>query len=158
MTGAVGLGAMAGGILGGLASDWLLRRTGNRRLSRQGLAVAGLSLCSVLVLLSTSITSREAATGVLTLGAFAAAFGGVSGYTVAIEFGGKRVATIFSVMNACGSIGAALFPAAVGTLLDATGDWDLVLYLFAGVLALDAILWALLNPRHPLFQDDHEPH
>jgi MFS family permease len=158
MTGAVGLGAMAGGILGGLASDWLLRRTGNRRLSRQGLAVAGLSLCSVLVLLSTSITSREAATGVLTLGAFAAAFGGVSGYTVAIEFGGKRVATIFSVMNTCGNIGAALFPAAVGTLLDTTGDWDLVLYLFAGVLALDAILWALLNPRRPLFQDDHEPH
>src|SRR5215831_15544800 len=107
MTGAVGLGAMAGGILGGLASDWLLRRTGNRRLSRQGLAVAGLSLCSVLVLISTSITSREAATGVLTLGAFAAAFGGVSSYTVAIEFGGKRVATIFSVMNTCGNIGAA---------------------------------------------------
>jgi sugar phosphate permease len=158
MTGAVGLGAMAGGLLGGLSSDWLLRRTGNRRLSRQGLAVAGLSLCSVLVLISASITSREVATGILTLGAFAAAFGGVSGYTVAIEFGGKRVATIFSVMNMCGNIGAALFPAAVGTLLDATGDWDLVLYLFAGVLALDAILWALLNPRHPLFQDGHEPH
>ena len=158
MTGAVGLGAMAGGILGGLASDWVLRRTGSRRLSRQALAVAGLSLCSALVLTSAGITSREVATGVLTLGAFAGAFGGVSGYTVAIEFGGKRVATIFSVMNMCGNIGAALFPAVVGTLLDATGDWDFVLYLFAGVLALDATLWALLNPRRPLFQDGHEPH
>jgi sugar phosphate permease len=158
MTGAVGLGAMAGGILGGLASDWLLRRTGNRRLSRQGLAVAGLSLCSVLVLISAGITSRDVATGVLALGALAAAFGGVSGYTVAIEFGGKRVATVFAVMNMCGNLGAALFPAAVGTLLEATGDWDVVLYLFAGILALDAILWALLNPRHPLFQDGHEPH
>jgi sugar phosphate permease len=155
MTGAVGLGAVAGGVLGGLASDGLLRRTGNRR---QGLAVAGLSLCSVLVPISAEITSREVAAGVLTLGAFAAAFGGVSGYTVAIEFGGKRVATVFSVMNTCGNTGAALFPAAVGTLLDATGDWDPVLYLFAGVLALDAILWALLNPRHPLFRDDDEPH
>jgi MFS family permease len=110
------------------------------------------------VLISAGIASREVATGVLTLGAFAGAFGGVSGYTVAIEFGGKRVATVFSVMNMCGNIGGALFPAAVGTLLDAKGDWDLVLYLFAGVLALDAILWALLNPRHPLFQDGHEPH
>jgi nitrate/nitrite transporter NarK len=60
-------------------------------------------------------------------------------------------------MSMSGNLGAALFPAAVGTLLDTTGDWDLVLYLFAGVLALDAQLWALLNPRHPLFQDDHEP-
>src|SRR5262249_14945457 len=103
------------------------------------------------------ITGREAATGVLTFGAFAAAFGGVSGYTVAIEFGGKRVATVFSVMNMCGNVGAALYPAAVGTLIGATGDWDLVLYLFAGVLALDALLWALLNPRPPLFQNDHDP-
>ena len=94
----------------------------------------------------------------MTLGAFAAAFGGVSGYTVAIEFGGRRVATIFSVMNMSGNLGAALFPAVVGTLLHATGDWNLVLYLFAGILALDALLWALLNPRHTLFQDDHEPH
>jgi sugar phosphate permease len=158
MTGAVGLGAMTGGILGGLFSDWLLRRTGNRRLSRQGIAVAGLSLCSALVLISAGIASREVALGVITLGAFAATFGGVSGYTVAIEFGGRRVATIFSVMNMCGNIGAALFPAAVGTLIDATGDWNLVLYLFAGILALDALFWALLNPRRPLFQDDDEPH
>src|SRR5262249_591603 len=158
MTGAVGLGAMAGGILGGLFSDWLLRRTGNRRLSRQGIAVAGLSLCSALLLLSAGLTSREVAIAVITLGAFAAAFGGVSGYTVAIEFGGTRVATIFSVMNMCGNIGAALFPAAVGTLIDTTGDWNLVLYLFAGILAIDALFWALLNPRHPLFQGDDEPH
>jgi sugar phosphate permease len=158
MTGAVGLGAMAGGILGGLFSDWLLRRTGNRRLSRQGIAVAGLSMCSALVLISAAITSREVALGVITLGAFAATFGGVSGYTVAIEFGGRRVATIFSVMNMCGNTGAALFPAAVGTLIDTTGDWDLVLYLFAGILALDALFWALLNPRRPLFQEDDEPH
>jgi MFS family permease len=158
ITGAVGLGAMAGGILGGLFSDWLLRRTGNRRLSRQGIAVAGLALFSALVLISAWITSREVAIGVITLGAFAAAFGGVSGYTVAIEFGGTRVATIFSVMNMCGNFGAALFPAAVGTLIDTTGDWNLVLYLFAGILAIDALCWALLNPRHPLFQDDDEPH
>src|SRR5262249_55476366 len=135
VTGAVGLGAMAGGILGGLSSDLLLRRTRNPRLSRQGLAVLGLSLCRALVLLSPGLPSREVAAGALTFGALAAAFGGVSGYTVAIEFGGKRVATVFSIMNMCGNVGAALFPAAVGTLIDATGDWDLVLYLFAGLLA-----------------------
>jgi sugar phosphate permease len=158
LTGAVGLGAMAGGILGGQFSDWLLRRTGNRRLSRQGITIAGLSLCSALVLISAAITRREVAISVITLGAFAATFGGISGYTVAIEFGGRRVATIFSVMNMCGNIGAALFPAVVGTLIDTTGDWNLVLYLFAAILALDALFWALLNPRRPLFQDDDEPH
>jgi MFS family permease len=157
MTGIVGLGAMVGGISGGFFSDWLLRRTGNRRLSRQGIAVVGLSLCSVLVLVSGSIDDRYVALAVLTLGAFAASFGGVSGYTVTIEFGGKRVATIFAIMNMCGNIGAAVFPLVVGSLITTTGNWDLVLYLFAGILAIDAFLWVLLNPRRPLFQDDDEP-
>jgi len=156
MTGLIGLGAMAGGILGGFFSDWLFRRTRNRRLSRQGIAVVGLSLCSGMVLISGSIEDRNLALGVITIGAFSATFGGIAGYTVAVEFGGKRVATVFSIMNTCGNIGAALFPIIVGSLINATGNWNLVLYLFAAVLALDAIIWALLNPRHTLFQDDDE--
>lgn len=158
MTGVVGLGAMMGGILGGFVSDWLLRRTGNRRLSRQGIAVVGLSLCSVLVLISSGIADRNLALGVITVGAFAATFGGISGYTVAIEFGGKRVATVFSIMNMCGNIGAAVFPLVVGSIIKTTGNWNLVLCLFAGILAVDAVIWALLNPQAPLFQDDHESH
>ena len=33
------IGGMLGGLIGGSVSDWVLRRTGNARLSRQGLAV-----------------------------------------------------------------------------------------------------------------------
>ena len=40
------LGAMLGGICGGFFSDWLLRLTGQRRLSRQGIAVVGLSVAA----------------------------------------------------------------------------------------------------------------
>src|SRR5262245_41807159 len=35
-----------GGLLGGTISDWLLRRTGSVRLSRQGLAIAGTTICA----------------------------------------------------------------------------------------------------------------
>jgi sugar phosphate permease len=160
MTGFVGLGAMLGGILGGFVSDWLLVRTGNRRLSRQGIAVVGLSICCVLVLASNEVGDTNVAIGMIALGTFAATFGGISGYTVAIEFGGRRVATIFSVMNMCGNIGAAIFPYVVGRLLTgpagtpgSASDWDVVIYLFAGILAIDAIIWALLNPRGTLFRD-----
>jgi sugar phosphate permease len=161
MTGVVGLGAMLGGILGGFVSDWLLVRTGNRRLSRQGIAVVGLSICCVLVLASNEIDDTKVAIGMIALGTFAATFGGISGYTVAIDFGGRRVATIFSIMNMCGNIGAAIFPFIVGKLLTgpagtpgSASDWDVVIYLFAGILAIDAIIWALLNPKGTLFRDE----
>ena len=100
------------------------------------------------------------AIGMIALGTFAATFGGISGYTVAIDFGGRRVATIFSIMNMCGNIGAAIFPYVVGRLLTGTagvpgsaGDWNMVIYLFAGILAIDAVIWAILNPKGTLFRD-----
>ena len=148
--------AMAGGMSGGLVSDWLLRTTGNRRLSRQGVAVAGMLGCTALTLAAYFVADPLASVGLISAGALCGVFGGVSGYSVAIEFGGKRVATVFATMNMCGNVGSALFPIAVGYLVGTTGQWDLALLLFAGLFAADAVLWALLNPRKPLFEESYD--
>ena len=150
------LAALVGGILGGLFSDWLLRQTGLRRLSRQGIAVFGMTACSVLIVATYFTTDSTLAITLFSLGAFLATFGGVSGYTITIEFGGLRVATVFSVMNMCGNFGAALFGQLAGSLRERTWSWDSALFAFAGIFAIDAVCWALLNPRGPLFEDAHE--
>jgi nitrate/nitrite transporter NarK len=147
--------AMLGGIFGGFFSDWLLCVTGHRRLSRQGIAVVGMTTCSVLIITTYFVTDETIAILVFSLGAFIAAFGGVSGYTVTIEFGGKRVATVFSIMNMSGNFGAALAQYAAGLLKERTGNWDTALFMFVGIFAVDAVCWALLNPRRPLFEDSN---
>jgi MFS family permease len=147
-------GAMAGGICGGFFSDWLLRRTGQRRLSRQGIAVAGLSLAACLVFASYFVSDVLTATVLLTIGAFTASFGGVSGYTVTIEFGGKRIGTVFAMMNMCGNFGAAISTYAAGAVVHQTGSWDLALFMFVAIFVVDAVCWALLNPKGTLFEDD----
>ncbi len=151
-----GIGGVLGSLLGGFASDWLLARTGNRRLSRQGIACAGMASCSILILLSHLIADTTLSTMVIGLGAFCATFGGVSGYTVAIDLGGRHVATVFSTMNMCGNIGAALFPVTAGWLVSYTGNWNVIIFLFAAVMAVDAVCWAILNPKAPLFGDNHD--
>jgi MFS family permease len=148
-----GLGSVLGSFSGGFVSDWLLRRTGRRRLSRQGLAVAGMSSCAVLIVLSYFASSTSVSIALIAAGVFCATFGGVSGYTVAIEFGGGHVATVFSTMNMCGNFGATLFPITAGWLVARTDNWDLILFLFAGIMAVDAVCWALLNPSGTLFGD-----
>ena len=153
LTSWAGVGALFGGLLGGASSDWLLRATGSRRLSRQGIAVVGMAACATLTFSAYFIADLTTAMLLISLGAFAGAFGGVSGYTVAIEFGGRHVATVFSLMNMAGNIGAALFPLGVGMLVARFGRWDLVLFLFAGIFAADAILWGLLNPRGPFGEE-----
>lgn len=150
----VGIGGVVGSLTGGIFSDWLLNKTGNSRLARQGIATLGMSCCSLLIAASYFMQSTTTSMALISLGAFCATFGGVSGYTVAIGFGGRYVATVFSTMNMCGNLGAALFPITAGWLVARTQQWNLVLFLFAGIMAIDAICWALLNPRGTLFNDE----
>ena len=149
----VTVAAMLGGVLGGFFSDWLLRRTGLRRLSRQGPAVVGMALCSALIFATYLVEDDNLAIAFFSMGGFIGSFGGVSGYTVTIELGGTRVATVFSIMNMSGNLGAAVFNYLGGALQDRTGSWLASLILFAGVFAVDSVCWALLNPRGPLFPE-----
>lgn len=152
-----GVGGVVGSLTGGYFSDWLLRRTGSQRLSRQGIAVAGMAICAILILLSYFVADIRGSIALVSLGAFSASFGGVSGYAVAITFGGSRVALVFSIMNMSGNLGAALFPITAGRLVDWTGNWNLILFLFASIMAIDAVCWILLNPRQPLFPECSNP-
>lgn len=146
----VGIGALLGGMSGGVFSDWVLKRTGNRRLARQGIALIGMLSCSCLIALSYFISNTNIAIACISVGAFLATFGGVSGYTMAIEFGGKHVATTFSIMNMCGNIGAALFPLLAGYISASPTGWTGVLFLSVIILVIDAACWALLNPTHTI--------
>jgi ACS family D-galactonate transporter-like MFS transporter len=154
LTTIAGVGGVLGSLTGGYFSDWLLQRTGNKRLSRQGIAVVGMGCCSLLIVASFFVRDVNSSIALITLGAFCATFGGVSGYTIAISFGGRHVATVFSTMNMFGNMGAALFPVTAGWLVARTGNWNLILFLFAAVMAIDAVCWALLNPQSTLFGDD----
>jgi MFS family permease len=146
LTTVAAVGGAIGSLTGGFFSDWLLKRTGNARLSRQGIAVFGMSCCTILIIASYFVADVRASILLISLGAFCATFGGVSGYTVAISYGGSYVATVFSTMNMFGNMGAALFPILAGWLVSRTDNWNLILFLFAGIMAIDAICWALLNP------------
>ena len=141
------VGGMLSSLLGGFASDAILKYTGNRRLSRQGIAIAGTASCAVLALLSYFIEDKNLAIAVISLGAFCATFGGVSAYTMAMELGGKQVTTVFAAMNMFGNIGAMLFPVTVGWLVSTTGNWNLALFLFASIMAVAALCWIKLNPK-----------
>jgi MFS family permease len=147
LTSYAGVAAMLGVVCGGYASDWLLARTGSKRIARQVLASVCMAACAALIALSFFVVNVNAAIALISLGAFVACFGGVAGYTVAIDYGGERVGTVFGAMNMAGGLGAMLFPVTVGWLVTATGTWNAALALFATLMAIDAVLWAFLNPK-----------
>jgi nitrate/nitrite transporter NarK len=147
------IAGIVSGLSGGLLSDWLLRRTGNERLSRQGLATAAMIVCAAVSFAAFRTPDAETAVALVSVAAFCGYIGGTAGYTVALSMGGSRVATVFATMNMAGNIGAGVFPFAVGQLVGATGDWNLAILLFAGLFLGAGVCWALLNPKGTLFEE-----
>ncbi|MEX0704693.1 MAG: MFS transporter [Planctomycetales bacterium] len=142
------IATVLGGPAGGWFSDWLLARTGNPRLARQGIAAASMLGCAGLIFAAYGVRDARLAVLLISAGAYCAAFGGPISYTITIDMGGKHVAPVFSTMNMVGNIGALSFPIIVPELLRwSDNDWNSVMALFGGLYLLAALFWLMLNPR-----------
>jgi nitrate/nitrite transporter NarK len=146
-----------GGLLGGLLSDWLLRRTGNSRLSRQGMTFAALVACTGVAGVAYLVADPHVAVLLISIGAFCGMASGVSAYALSISYGGRHVATVFATMNMSGNFGATVFPIAVGSIVAATGNWNHALLLFVLLFGTAGVCWVVLNPKGTLFDDPEVP-
>jgi MFS family permease len=144
---------IAGSLVGGVLSDFLLQTTGSRRVARQGQAVVNLALCACMFAVAALADDTYVRVGLISAGCLFMTIGGVSAYAITMDLGGRHVATVFSMMNMCGSIGAAAFPAYAGWLVAVTDNWNYVLLSIAAIYVAAAICWLLLDPNGTLFDD-----
>jgi ACS family glucarate transporter-like MFS transporter len=137
---------VVGGIIGGALSDFVLRRTGSRRLARNGLAIVSLLSASVVYLSAYFITDVILAVLVLSAGAFLFCFSSPCAYSLCIDVGGKYLAVVFGLMNMMGNLGAFAFVSSVMTLVG-IGGWDFALAVWLGLHLLAAACWLFLDPN-----------
>lgn len=142
--------ALVGSLGGGLMADWVLVRTGSRRLSRQGVAGVSLAASAVLVVLAYPLANVWLFVLVICASSLCSALAGPAAYAVTIDVGGKQVAPAFSIMNMSGNVGAILFAQAVPYLVEYSGSWDLVLFFFAGMYLLAALCWLFIDPNRSI--------
>jgi ACS family D-galactonate transporter-like MFS transporter len=143
-------GTLVGSFGGGLVTDWILRRTGNLKLSRSGVGAGCLLVCALLILAAWFVKDVTAAVALLAGGAFFAALAGPSAYVVTIDIGGGHVPQVFGLMNMMGNLAAAACPIVVGELFERTDNWDLALLMFAGLYLTGAICWLFVDPRQKI--------
>ncbi|NBV25032.1 MAG: MFS transporter [Proteobacteria bacterium] len=146
------LAVVVGSMLGGAISDGVLRRTGSRRLARQGVAVVSLGLCAALTISAYFFADALAAVLIISAGSFFAAVAGPCGYTITIDMGGEHVPTVNSVMNMTGNFGAMLFPLVVPLLLGKEQNWNVVLVSFGALYLGSAFCWLMLKPEGSVFE------
>jgi ACS family glucarate transporter-like MFS transporter len=141
-----------GCLVGGGLSDWLLVRTGNRRISRQGLAVLTQLSCAAFVLIAYQVSDPTIAVLIISVGSFCAAGAGPIAYAITIDMGGNYVRPVFSLMNMWGNLGSLVFPQALAWLVGEGEhtNWNLALPLFAALYAVAGVCWLGFNPNRPI--------
>jgi sugar phosphate permease len=139
-------GVIAGSFVSGMTIDLILRRAGSRRLSRQGVGVASTLGAGAFLVLAQFMTELAPAVAFITASAFCAGVSGPAGYTVTIDLAGKQVATLFSIMNMAGNLGATVCPLVVGALMQHK-EWSGVLLFLAGFYFAACVCWCFINVR-----------
>jgi ACS family glucarate transporter-like MFS transporter/ACS family D-galactonate transporter-like MFS transporter len=147
LQGIVLAGGLIGGVVGGMLTDWIWRKTRSLRLSRSGVGTASLATCAVLIIGAWFVDSTALAIPLLALGNFFAATAGACAFAATIDIGGPSVPQVAGIMNMCGNFAAAACPVLVARLFRWTENWNLILLLFAAIFFAGAICWLLVNPQ-----------
>ncbi len=150
------VGIVLGSFVGGYLVDAILVRTGSKRLSRSGVAVVALGLCSLSTLAAILVRDVRAAVAILSVGSLFSGLGGPTTWAATMDISGKHTAIGFSLMNMSGNLGAIVCPIVVGYLIAhltrSGASWDAVLYLFAANYLAAAVCWLMLDPNQSAVQ------
>jgi sugar phosphate permease len=141
------LAGVVGDTVGGLATDWLLRKTGKARFARRAVAIVGLLGCVAFIVPAALVEDAYAAVFCLTGAMFFLECTIGPSWAVPMDTGGKYSGTVSGMMNMAGNIGGALSPLVFGFL--AQGDfWQAPFIVAAALLVIGAGIWAFwLDPE-----------
>ena len=142
--------AMVAELLGGVLTDYLLRRTGNLKIARS--LLIAVSWCFVLAGLVPAILIHELVIG-------------LAGFTVALFFLGVAIAPLWTatmdiapnyagsssaLMNAAGAVAGIFSPVAFGWILDRTGSWTAPFAFSVALLLFAIVMTSRIRPDRPI--------
>jgi sugar phosphate permease len=142
---------VVGDTAGGLATDWLLKRTGSAKLARRVVAIIGLLGCAAFIVPAALTADAYLAVYCLTISMFFLECTIGPSWAVSMDTGGRYSGTVSGTMNMAGNIGGALSPIVFGVLVQ-YGSWEAPFIVAALLLVVGAAIWAFwLDPdKHVL--------
>jgi sugar phosphate permease len=146
-----------GDTVGGLATDWLLKKTGSAKLARRTVAIVGMLGCCVFIVPAALTEDAYTAVYCLTAALFFLECTIGPSWAVPMDVGGKYSGTVSGMMNMAGNIGGALSPLVFGFLVQ-YGNWQAPFIVAASLLVLGAAVWAFwLDPDVSVLEVQQRP-
>jgi nitrate/nitrite transporter NarK len=131
--------------------DAVLTVTGNRWLSRSGIAFLSLALCGGLTFLA-SMTERPGLfIALMSAGSLLSGLANPPAWAATMDVAGRYTAVIVGAMNMAGTIGGFCMPVVLGYLIGdikkTGGDWNLVIYFVTAIYVAGALSWLVVDPN-----------
>jgi len=127
-----------GGVLGGIISDWLMRRTNNLTLSRKAPIVVGM-LLSMSMIFCNYVDTEWMVVGIMAFAFFGKGLGAL-GWAVMADTAPKEISGLSGgLFNMFGNVSGIITPIAIGYIIGSTGSFNGAL-IYVGIHALLAVI------------------
>jgi len=143
--------SMIGNITGGYLTDKLSAKYG-LKVGRKALGTSSLAISALCMFLAAFIPGKMAVFVFLSLcfGIFDLML--PSAWALCIDLGKQHAGAISGAMNTFGNIGGFFCGILFGYLVQASGNYNLPLYMIAGMLLISALLFSFINPTKPIVE------
>ena len=133
-----------GSLLGGVASDWLVRHY-SARIGRCYLPAFALAFTSVLLVAGSRAHHAQTASIVLACGAGALYLSQSCFWSVTADYAGEHAGVVSGMMNMGAQVGGAV-TASLTPLIAAHFGWEISFLVATALAALGALAWLTVNP------------
>jgi len=137
------IAASIGVMLGGVVSDWLLRRTGSANISRKGPIIAGLLLAS-LIITANYVDDDTLVIAILSVAFFGQGMVGL-GWTLISDIAPRNYMGLTGgVFNLMANLAGIVTPLVIGFIVSATGSFVGALMFVGGVALVGALSYIFI--------------
>ena len=136
---------IAGALLTGFFSDWLVKKKG-LKFGRRFVGAFALSAIGILFFVTTLIKDNTMASFLLMVCYFFMPANGINGFSTCVDIGGGKASTVAGIMNFAGNMGAFFLAIVFGKIADVTHSFIIPMFIIAGVSLTGSILWFFVDP------------
>jgi len=147
LTSLILIGGVVGDTLGGVASDWLLRRSGNARSARRALLLIGFigaGVCLIPLVFTPPLVTAVVA---LALSFFFLELTNAQLWAIPMDVAPMWSGTASGMMNTGFGVAGIISPIVVGALVDWTGGFAWPFGLSIGILVAATVLAGVMRPK-----------
>ncbi|MCB1123427.1 MAG: MFS transporter [Verrucomicrobiae bacterium] len=157
-------GGAIGGLFGGYLNDLIIRKTGNRKWARRIMGFSGKAIAAIFVFLAIAQSNVYLLGAGLFVVKFFSDWSQPTVWGTCTDMGGSHSATVFSMVNTAGNVGAIIVSMfMIGPLLDMyttielvngvetrTTDFFPMFVMVAALYVMTAVLWLTIDCTKPV--------